>query len=116
MVVPYYDPAVVFFAPRPGFFVGGAINFGFGINIGGFFAPWGWGFNRWDWGGHRLFINNAAWGRNWGNRGFYAHPYAGVRRYSAPPPAERHELIHRSPEERAAPRGGGGFREEHGRR
>src|SRR5579863_1726027 len=40
--VPYYDPAVVFFAPRPGFFVGGAIRFGFGINLGVAFRPWGW--------------------------------------------------------------------------
>jgi hypothetical protein len=115
MVVPYYNPAVVFFAPRPGFVVGGAINFGFGIGIGGFFAPWGWGLNRWDWGAHRLFINNAPWGRTWANRGAYVHPYAGVRRYSAAPPAERHEVIRRSPAERAAPRGGGG-REEHERR
>src|SRR5271170_6491998 len=29
VVVPYYNPAVVFFAPAPGFFVGGAIRFGF---------------------------------------------------------------------------------------
>src|SRR5580698_2703635 len=43
IVVPYYDPAVVFFAPRPGFVVGGAIRFGFGVTIGGFFRPWGWG-------------------------------------------------------------------------
>jgi hypothetical protein len=116
MVVPYYDPAVVFFAPRPGFFVGGAINFGFGVTIGGFFAPWGWGLNRWDWAGHRVFINNAVWGRTWVNRGAYVHPYAGVRRFSGPPPAERHELIHRSPQEREFSRGGARREEEHGRR
>ncbi len=28
--VPYYDPRVVFLAPRPGFFVGGGIRFGYG--------------------------------------------------------------------------------------
>jgi len=44
--VPYYDPAVVFFRPRPGFFVAGAINFGFGVTIGAAFRPWGWGVNR----------------------------------------------------------------------
>src|SRR5580693_9305172 len=43
IVVPYYDPGIVFFAPRPGFFVGGGIRFGFGVGIGGFFRPWGWG-------------------------------------------------------------------------
>ena len=43
VVVPYYDPGIVFFAPRPGFVVGGAIRFGFGVTLGGFFRPWGWG-------------------------------------------------------------------------
>jgi hypothetical protein len=37
--VPVYNPAVVFVAPRPGFFVGGAIGFGFGISLGFAFAP-----------------------------------------------------------------------------
>ena len=45
IVCPYYDPAIVFFAPRAGFVVGGAIRFGFGVSIGGFFAPWGWSRN-----------------------------------------------------------------------
>jgi len=115
VVVPYYDPGVVFFPPRPGFVVGGAINFGFGVTIGGFFRPWGWGLARWDWGAHRVFINNAPWGRTWVNRATYAHPYE-VRRYTAPPPPERHERIYRSPAEREAPRGGGRREEEHGRR
>lgn len=109
--VPYYNPAVVFYAPRPGFFVGGAINFGFGINIGGFFAPWGWGVSRWDWGAHRLFIAGAPWGRTWFNRTTYVHPFPGVRRFSGPvgrAPVEHHELIHRSPVERAAPHEGRG--------
>ena len=51
LVVPAYYPAVVFFAPRPGFVVGGAIRFGYGVTIGGFFRPWGWGVSRFDWGG-----------------------------------------------------------------
>jgi hypothetical protein len=117
--VPYYDPAIVFFAPRPGFFVGGAIRFGFGVTIGGFFRPWGWGpgFGRFDWGAHRLYVNNAAWGRTWVNRGAYAHPYAGgVRRYT---PAERipehHELHERSERERVGAREGRRV-EEHGGR
>jgi hypothetical protein len=82
IVVPYYDPAVVFFAPRPGFAVGGAIRFGFGVTIGGFFAPWGWaaGGIRFDWGAHAVFLNNARWGRTWVNRSAYVHPYAAVRR------------------------------------
>jgi uncharacterized protein DUF3300 len=58
VVVPYYDPRIVFYAPRPGFFVGGAIRFGFGVTLGLSFRPWGWGYNRFDWGGHGVFINN----------------------------------------------------------
>ena len=38
VVVPAYDPALVFYAPRPGFFIGGGIHWGFGITIGGFFV------------------------------------------------------------------------------
>ena len=82
IVVPYYDPGIVFFAPRPGFVVGGAIRFGFGVTIGGFFRPWGWGVGRFDWGGHSVFINNAPWRRTWVNRGEYVHPYPGVRRFA----------------------------------
>ena len=104
--VPAYDPLVVFWPPRPGFFVGGAIGFGFGINIGVAFRPWGWGFARFDWRGHGVFINNAPWGRTWANRRFYAHPYAGVHRYEPARRAEGHRLIGRSEEERRAPREG----------
>ncbi len=114
MVVPYYDPAVVFYAPRPGFVVGGAIRFGFGVTLGGFFRPWGWGYDRFDWGGHRVIINNAPWGRTWGNRGAYVHPYEGVRRFTpAQRVPERHELQGRTEQERAAPREGRGRVEEH---
>jgi hypothetical protein len=110
IVVPYYDPAVVFFAPRPGFAVGGAISFRFGITIGAFFGPWGWGpgFGRFDWGAHAVFINNHPWGRTWVNRATYVHPYEGVRRFGPGEvrPAEAHPLHERSPAERAAPRNG----------
>lgn len=118
VVVPYYDPGIVFFAPRPGFFVGGGIRFGFGVTIGGFFQPWGWGvgFGRFDWGAHRVFINNAVWGRTWVNRGAYVHPYVGVRRYPVGARvAEQHELHERSERERAAAREGRPHVEEHER-
>jgi len=114
IVVPVYDPTIVFFAPRPGFVVGGAIRFGFGITIGGFFRPWGWGLNRFDWGAHAVFINNAPWRRTWVNRATYVHPYPGVRRFA---PAERapehHELHERSERERGAAREGRAMKEEH---
>jgi Protein of unknown function (DUF3300) len=116
VVVPYYDPGIVFFAPRPGFVVGGAIRFGFGVTIGGFFRPWGWGYDRFDWDRHGVIINNEPWRRSWGNRREYEHPYPGVRRYAPAERApERHELHDRSERERAAPREGRRAPEEHGR-
>jgi len=113
--VPYYDPAVVFFPPRRGFFVGGAINFGFGVSIGTYFAPWGWGRDRFDWGGHALFINDERWGRNWDNRGAYVHPFEGIRRVEGPRPAEVHRLEERSGRERDAARQGRRVEEHRGR-
>ena len=138
VVVPYYNPGVVFFPPRPGFVVGGAIGFNFGISLGVAFRPWGWGgvYNRFDWGGHGVFVNNAAWGRTWVNRGVYVHPaYASIRRYPAAAayrpgggpgpgarpggpvaagrPAEAHQLQPRSAPERKAWQNGGARREEH---
>lgn len=113
VVVPYYDPAVVFFAPRPGFFVSGAIRFGYGISLGVAFRPWGWGYNRFDWRGHGVFINNHPWGRAWGNRRVYVHPYEGPRRWEGGRPAEGHRLEARSEHERAAAREGRERKEEH---
>jgi hypothetical protein len=124
IVVPYYNPAVVFFPPRPGFVIGGAIGFNFGISLGVAFRPWGWGYNRFDWGGHAVFINNAAWGRTWVNRGVYVHPYAPALRHFAPaarpgavaaarPAAESHALRPRSEPERKAWQNGKARQEEH---
>jgi len=114
--VPYYNPAVVFFAPRPGFFVGGAIRFGWGITIGAFFRPWGWGYNRFDWGHRMVIINNAPWRRTWATQRAYVHPYALPRYAPGPRVAEHHELIQRSPREREAERRGQRPREEHNER
>ena len=114
VVVPYYDPGVVFVAPRPGFAVGLGIRFGFSVSLGFAFRPWGWGLSFFNWGAHALIINNAPWGRTWANRATYVHPYT-VRRYarSAPRPPERHELVKRSESERADARAGRAIREEH---
>ena len=104
MVVPYYNPAVVFVAPRPGFFVGGAVRFGFGVSVGVAFRPWGWGvvgYNRFDWGAHVVIVNNARWGRTWANRTVYVHPYPAVRRVPG-----AHALHPRTERERQAERGG----------
>jgi len=114
IVVPYYDPGIVFLRPRPGFVVGGAIRFGFGVTIGGFFRPWGWGVGRFDWRAHSVIINNAPWRRTWVNRHEYVHPYPGVRRYTpAQRVPERHEVHERTERERAAPREGRKAEEEH---
>ncbi|MGZ4858931.1 MAG: DUF3300 domain-containing protein [Candidatus Angelobacter sp.] len=80
VVVPYYDPVVVYERPRPGFFIGGAIGFRFGVALGASFRPWGWGYNRIAWDRRVVFINNAPWQRSWVNRHEYRHPYT-VRYY-----------------------------------
>jgi hypothetical protein len=110
IVVPYYDPRIVYFAPRPGFVVGGAIRFGFGVTVGGFFAPWGWtpGGIGFDWRARSVFVNHAPWRRTWVNRGAYVHPYPAIRR-PAPGfvgPRDTHALRPRSEPERSAPRQG----------
>ena len=116
IVVPYYDPRIVFFPPRPGFVIGGAIRFGYGVTIGGFFRPWGWGFGRFDWDRRVVIINNEPWRRTWVNRREYVHAYPGVRRYApAERTPERHEVQPRSERERAAPREGRKPVEEHRR-
>jgi hypothetical protein len=114
VVVPYYDPGVVFFRPRPGIVVGGAIRFGFGVSLGAFFRPWGWGYNRFDWDRRTVIVNNAPWRRDWDNRVEYRHPYEGVHRWG---PGDRvpehHELEERSPRERQYAREGRREHEEH---
>jgi hypothetical protein len=117
VVVPYYSPAVVFAAPAPGFFVGGAIRFGFGVSVGVAFRPWGWGvvgYNRFDWGAHAVFINAAPWGRTWVNRAVYVHPYPSVRRLAhGQRVAEAHPVHGETERERQAAREGRARREEH---
>jgi hypothetical protein len=105
--VPAYDPLVVFAAPRAGFFVGGAIGWGFGINLGVAFRPWGWGFTSFNWGAHVVLIGGHPWGRTWFNRGVYVHPWGpGVRRWAPANRAESHRLIQRDEAERRAAREG----------
>jgi hypothetical protein len=101
--VPYYDPMVVFYRPRPGFVIGGAITFGPRVFVGGSFLPLGWGGVSFGWRSHDIIINNRPWGRNWGNRTAYVHPYAPSPRPRVEGPRmERHELR----EWHEAPRGG----------
>jgi hypothetical protein len=111
IVVPYYDPVVVFARPRPGFVVAGAIRFGFGITLGAAFVPWGWHATHFAWGTHTVIINNSPWRRTFVNRVTYVHPYT-VPRYTAPR-VEEHRAIERSAHEREAARTGRAIREEH---
>jgi hypothetical protein len=74
--VPVYSPAIVFFAPRPGFFIGGAIRFGPVVAIGPAFGRYGWGGAGFGWGSHAILIDHHAWTRTYYNRGVYVHPYA----------------------------------------
>jgi hypothetical protein len=113
VVVPYYNPAIVFVAPRPGFRVSTAISFGYGVTLGTVWAPWGWGTTRVEWGPHRVIIANAPWGRTWVNRAAYVHPYA-VRRFPARG-VEQHRAVPRTARERGDQWKGGAGREEHRR-
>lgn len=105
-VVPVYDPAVVFFAPRPGFAIGAAISFGPRISLGIAFAPWGWGpgvFARFDWRAHTVFVNNHPWERTWVNRGAYVHP-SPLPHYERKGRVEKHKVPPaRKPQERRRP-------------
>lgn len=114
VVVPYYDPLIVYAPPRPGFAVSAAIRFNFGVTIGAAFRPWGWGVNRFAWSTRTVIINDRPWGRTWANRPSYVHPYE-VRRYEPARRAEGHELHERSEHEREAARSGRERVEEHRR-
>jgi hypothetical protein len=123
IVVPYYDPVVVFAAPRRGVFVASAIGVGFGVRIGPAFAPWGWNSTRFGWGEHVVIVNNAPWRRAWTNRTVYVHPYAvpryaverrvGEQRAVEQRAVEQHRAIERSAAERNAERTGRARKEEH---
>ncbi len=74
--VPVYNPGVVFVAPRPGFFVGGAIHFGPAVTIGPAFGVFGWYGAGFGWRDHAILIDHRPWGRTFYNRRVYVHPYA----------------------------------------
>jgi hypothetical protein len=76
LCVPYYDPLVVFAAPRPGVAIAGAIHFGPRITIGAAFSGWGWWLGSgFVWPSHTILIDRRPWGRVWANRAEYIHPY-----------------------------------------
>jgi hypothetical protein len=89
--VPYYDPAIVFYRPRPGLYMGGAIRFGPRIFVGGGFAPYGWASPGFGWRSHDIIIDRRPWQRTWENRERYEHPYAVPPRRWEGPREEHHE-------------------------
>jgi hypothetical protein len=117
IVVPYYDPRIVYVAPRPGFVVTTAIHFGYGVTVGVAFAPWGWGYTHVNWNAHVVYVNHDIWHRTWVNRATYVHPYAAIHRPAVA--VERHEETHhvveQSDKERQAAREGRKVEEEHKR-
>jgi len=122
IVVPYYDPVVVYERPRPGFFIGAAIGYRFGVTLGVAYRPWGWGYNRIAWNERVVVVNNRPWHRNWENRTVYVHPYT-VRRVVVVDhdhdrgrdwrEHENHELHERSERERVSANYGHPRVEEH---
>jgi len=96
--VPYYDPAVVYAPPAPGFYVGGAIGWGPAVVIGAGFYPFGWAHPYFGWGAHAIYFDHVPWGRTWVNRGYYVHPYEHRWVAHAGPRVEVHgHVAHRRP-------------------
>ena len=95
--VPTYDPLVVFAAPRPGFFIGGAIGWGPAVVITAGFFPWGWAHPYFGWRAHAIFFDATPWGRVWANRGYYFQPYAHPWVRPVGPRVEVHPHIARRP-------------------
>lgn len=91
--VPTYDPYVVFAAPRPGFFLGGAIRFGPAIVIGTPFWAWGWAHPYFGWRSHDIFFDATPWRRGWVNRGYYVHSYARPYVRRPGPRVEQHQVV-----------------------
>ncbi|MFZ3265406.1 MAG: DUF3300 domain-containing protein [Terriglobales bacterium] len=91
--VPWYDPYVVFAPPRPGVVVAAAVHFGPAITIGATFGTWGWSIGSgFVWPTHTILIDHRPWGRVWGNRAGFVHPYAHPWVRPAGPRVEVHHL------------------------
>jgi hypothetical protein len=115
IVVPYYNPAVVFVAPR-GPVVHAVVRYGVGVQLGVGFAPWGWGTTHFSWGERVLVVNNSPWHRTWATRTVYVHPYAAVPHYRTTVVVrtpEHHPVYERTERERIAERDGHRHVEEH---
>ncbi|MEI9980133.1 MAG: DUF3300 domain-containing protein [Edaphobacter sp.] len=88
--VPVYNPAVVFYAPRPGFVIATGIRFGPAIVIAPAFGVYGWFGAGFGWRGHTILIDHRPWTRTYYNRSVYVHPYEHPYVRPAAPRAEYH--------------------------
>ncbi|MDB4915682.1 MAG: hypothetical protein JWM95_3326 [Gemmatimonadetes bacterium] len=68
IVVPYYDPLVVYYAPRPHYLVSSAIYLGYGVRLGMWYDPWGWRSTGFYWTSHRVVASYPGWSRPWNYR------------------------------------------------
>jgi hypothetical protein len=88
--VPVYSPAVVFYAPRPGFVIATGVRFGPAIVIAPAFGVYGWFGAGFGWRGHTILIDHRPWTRTYYNRAVYVHPYTHPYVRPAAPRAENH--------------------------
>jgi len=102
IVVPYYDPAIVFVPPPPGAVLQHPVYCGYGIRIGIWLSSWGWGTTRIVWPTHTMIIHGSSWHREWAARGVYSHQP--LDWHTAQRPPDQHEARPRTPSERARER------------
>ncbi len=88
--VPVYSPAVVFYAPRPGFVITTGIRFGPAVVIAPAFGVYGWYGAGFGWRGHTILIDHRPWARTYYNRAVYVHPYDHPYVRPAAPRVENH--------------------------
>jgi hypothetical protein len=101
--VPVYTPAVVFYAPRPGFVITTGIRFGPAVTIGPAFGVYGWYGAGFGWGGHTILIDHRPWTRTYYNRGVYVHPYAHPYVHPVAPRVEAHPHSNEHPQSNEHP-------------
>jgi Protein of unknown function (DUF3300) len=101
--VPVYNPAIVFYAPRPGFVITTGIRFGPAVTIGPAFGVYGWYGAGFGWGGHTILIDHRPWTRTYYNRGVYVHPYAHPYVHPVAPRVEAHPHSNEHPQSNEHP-------------
>jgi hypothetical protein len=60
IVIPMYDPSVVFERPRPGYGMTGFVRYGVGVHVGTAFVRWGWGSTHIAWQSRAVMFNSGS--------------------------------------------------------